>query len=112
MADILHEVRAHPHGINILHCTQPVLFFPKTTELSPSVYDILERNSAAHRRTQNTAGTNTDNIGKGQTEWVFDSSPNTDFHTLLNDRKSVDSISLQGVSSGELLAKRVFLYTQ
>lgn len=50
-------------------------------------------------------------LAKWQTEWVFDSSPNTDFHPLLNDRKSVDRISLQGVSSGELLAKRVFLYT-
>jgi len=52
MAHILHEVRAHPHGINILHHATTVLLFPKTTDLSPSFYDILERNSAVHWRTQ------------------------------------------------------------
>lgn len=49
-------------------------------------------------------------LAEWQIGWVFDSSPNADFHPLLNDRKSVDRISLQGVSSGELLAKCVFLY--
>lgn len=51
-------------------------------------------------------------LAKWQTGWVLDSSPNAGFQPLLNDRKSVDRISLQGVSSGELLAKCVFLYTR
>jgi len=49
-------------------------------------------------------------LAKWQTGWVLDSSPNAGFQPLLNDRKSVDRISLQGVSSGELLAECVFLY--
>lgn len=73
VADIPHEVRAHLHGVNILHRAQTVLLFPKTTEVSPSfLWHFGKEFSSTLKDAEH--GQTLITLAKWQTEWVFDSS--------------------------------------